>query len=193
VAKIYKIGFTRPTLQREAVLTAQLYLESRAWKEVWTEVSRDNLYQTRTARAGEVTFGELRKRLSLLNDEQIELLAADYTQDVRQLVWISICKQYPFVGDFTLEVVTPAFQSGRYEVNYDDYSYFFHNKADWHPELEKVSDKTRSNARQWIFQMMRQCELLTDDNKLIPQMVSSAIQNCSPESDLSFIPGAIRL
>lgn len=193
MATKYKIGFTRPALIRETVIVAQLYDESKDWGRVKASVSSDNILQTRTERSSEVMLGEIQKRLSLLTDAQIELIAADFPQDVRQLIWIAICKQYPFIGDFMTEVVAPALDGGRYEVGHDDYGYFFNAKADEHQELEEVSDKTRSNARLALFQMMRQCELLSDANQLIPQMISSAVQNCTPESDLIFIPGAIRL
>ena len=189
----YKIGFTRPALLSESVLVAREYTERKSWTATKRTVDQDNLLQTRTKRSSAIAFGEIQQRLSLLNSEQIEVIADDHPQDVRQLVWIAICKQYPFIGDFTIEVLIPAHQSGRHQVDHDDYGYFFNAKADWHPELESVSDKTRSNARQALFQMMRQCGLLSDANQLIPQMISSAVQNCSPESDLAYIPGAMRL
>ena len=189
----YKIGFARPALIRETVLVAQFYRDLQDWSDVKDVIIKDNLLQTRTVRSAEISYSEIRKRLSLLNDDQIELLADDYPSDVGQITWIAICKQYPFVADFTAEVLLPAQQSGRYEISFDDYSYFFSTKADWHPELDKVSDKTRANARQTLFQMMRQCSLLSDSNELIPQMLSLALQNCSPESDLALIPGTIRL
>ena len=189
----YKIGFTRPALLSESVLVAREYTERKSWAATKRTVDQDNLLQTRTKRSSAIAFGEIQQRLSLLNSEQIEVIADDHPQDVRQLVWIAICKQYPFIGDFTIEVLIPAHQSGRHQVDHDDYGYFFNAKADWHPELESVSNKTRSNARQALFQMMRQCGLLSDANQLIPQMISSAVQNCSPESDLAYIPGAMRL
>jgi hypothetical protein len=191
--KRYSIGFTRPALLKETTVIAQLYKEFRDWAKIKTSVNKENLLQTRTKRSSEIIFAEIQKRLSLLSTEQIELIAEDFPQDVRQLVWVALCKQYAFIGDFTLEVLTPAFMSGRQDINHDDYSYFFSSKADWHPELENVSDKTRSNARQALFQMMRQCELITEENRLIPQFLSSSIQQSSTEADLAYIPGAIRL
>ena len=189
----YKIGFTRPALLLETVVVAQLYANSGDWQRVEAEILTANPFQTRTQRSSAIIYGEIQKRLSLLNPEQIQVMANNSPQDVRQLVWICICKQYPFVADFVSEVAVPLYLSGRADISYDDYGYFFNKKADWHPELESVSDKTRSNARQALFQMMRQCELLSDANQFIPQMVSSAVQNCSSEADLAYIPGAIRL
>lgn len=193
LSSTYKIGFARPALIRETVLIAQTYRELQEWSAVKERVIKDNLLQTRTVRSAEISYSEIHKRLSQLNEDQIELLADDHLSDVGQLAWIAICKQYRFVADFTAEVLVPAQQSGRYEITFDDYRYFFSTKADWHPELDKVSDKTRANARQTLFQMMRQCSLLNNSNELIHQMISFALQNVSPESDLALIPGATRL
>lgn len=191
--KRYSIGFARPALLNETILVAQVFCEVRHWDQVRQRVKKDNLLQTRTERSSDIMYSEIYKRLSLLTTDQVELIAEGSAQDVRQLVWIALCKQYPFIADFTLEVLADAHAKHRFEVMHEDYGYFFNAKADWHPELESVSDKTRSNARQALFQMMRQCELINETNQLIPQMLSLAIQNCSPEADLVLIPGAIRL
>lgn len=189
----FKIGFARTALLRETVLVAQQFNVLKDWARVKQAVIDDNVLQARTSRTSSIIYNEIHKRLKLLSEDQVEVIAQDYTQDVRQLIWIAICKQYPFIDEFALEVLASASASRRYEITYDDYGYFFNAKAEWHPELEQVSDKTRSNARQMLFQMMRQCELLNESDELVPQMLSAAVQECSPESDLAFIPGAIRL
>ena len=193
MAASYKIGFTRHALLTETQLIAQLYNQMLDWEAVKSVVEKDNILQTRTKRSSQIIFSEIYKRLTLLNNGQIELIANDDVQDARQLVWISICRQYRFIGDFAIEVLIPASLSGRQQIDYVDYNYFFNSKAEVYQELEDVSDKTRSNARQMVFQIMRQCELITDGNQLIPQFVSSALQNCTPENEMDFIPGAIRL
>lgn len=193
MSKKYRIGIVRPALLHETVLVARCFRELRDWKLVQQQIRETNLLQCRTERSSEIMCKEITRRLSLLSSAQIELMADDESRNVKQLVWIAICKQYPLVKDFTIEVLVEAHATHRFEISYDDYRYFFNAKADWHPNLESVSDKSRSNARQTLFHIMRQCELISDTNQLIPQMLSSALQNCSPEADLAFIPGAIRL
>ena len=92
-----------------------------------------------------------------------------------------MCKQYRFDGDLTLEVLASLQASARRELSVEDYGYFFNSKAEGHPELDQVSDKTRANAQPALFQIMRQCEMLGETNHLITQMISPALQNCSPE------------
>lgn len=189
----YKIGFARTALLFEIGLVARLYVELRSWDLVKQEVLKNNSLQARTQRSNEIALSEIQKRFSLLTVDQIELVADADHRDVRQIVWISLCKQYLFIGDFSLEVLSQLCLNHSLSVSYDDYYYFFNAKAEWHPELEAVSEKTRSNARQALFQMLRQCELITENNQLIPQLLSSAVQNCSTAEDLAFIPGAVRL
>jgi len=191
--KIYKIGFTRPALLRESVLVAQIFRESIDWKETKQKISEMHLLQTRTDRSEKILFDEIKGRLESLNREQIELLADDYPSDVNQINWIMICKQYSFVSDFVLEVISPAVLAGRRAIDYVDYAYFFNSKAESHPELDAISEKTKSNARGALFQMMRQCDLLGDENNLLPQMVTKNLQSCTPASELAFLPGAILL
>lgn len=193
VCKTYNIGFTRTTLLSETALIAKLYCTDSNWDHVKNLVDEQNLLQCRTNRTRDIVFGEILKRLSLLNVDQIELISENYPQDVRQLVWIAICKQYHFVGDFTLEVLASLQASGRGELSVEDYGYFFNSKAEIHPELDQVSDKTRANAQPALFQIMRQCEMLGETNHLITQMISPSLQNCSPENDLAFMPGAMWL
>ena len=193
VFKTYNIGFTRTALLSETALIAQLYCTDSSWDHVKNLVDEQNLLQCRTNRTRDIVFGEILNRLSLLNVDQIDLISENYPQDVRQLVWIAICKQYHFVGDFTLEVLASLQASGRGELSVEDYGYFFNSKAESHPELDQVSDKTRANAQPALFQIMRQCEMLRETNHLITQMISPALQNCSHENDLAFMPGAIWL
>ena len=105
VSKAYRIGFARTALLRETVVVAQLFNELKDWSQVKQTVIADNVLQARAIRTGSIIFSEIHKRLTLLTDEQIELIGEDSPQDVRQLVWIGICKQYQFIGEFSVEVL----------------------------------------------------------------------------------------
>ena len=129
MAASYKIGFTRHALLTETQLIAQLYNQMLDWEAVKSVVEKDNILQTRTKRSSQIIFSEIYKRLTLLNNGQIELIANDDVQDARQLVWISICRQYRFIGDFAIEVLIPASLSGRQQIDYVDYNYFFNSNT----------------------------------------------------------------
>ena len=77
MSRIYKIGFTRPALLQETVLVARLYDACKDWQEVGQRVRSDNILQTRTVRSSNIILGEIQKRLSLLNEQQIQVVADD--------------------------------------------------------------------------------------------------------------------
>lgn len=86
----YKIGFARPALLRETVLVAQVYQQYGDWGSVKANIRESNLLQTRTVRSSDIMYSEIQKRLSLLNEHQVDVISKDNSQDVRQLVWIAI-------------------------------------------------------------------------------------------------------
>ena len=190
MAKIYKIGFSRSALIRESVIIAALYSKIRNWSDVKVLAQRENVFQTRTQSTHKTIFSVLKSRLSRLNDQQIDLIAGDYGPDVKQLVWLALCKHNPYIRDFSLEVLCKTFESSSSKITHDDYGAFFNAKSEWHLELETISAKTKSNARQTLFLMMRQCGIITDDWELMPQILSEALKTCTDSADLILLPGA---
>ena len=189
----YKIGFAHSALVNETVLLARSFVESGDWSQAKEKVLSENLFQARAERTRVIIFDELKKRLGYLSADQLQLVSRDAASDAKHLTWVGLCNRYAFIGDFALEVVGPKYRAGLFRITDEDYRYFFNAKAEFHPELDAVSDKTRTNAHAAVFQMLKQCELIDNMNQVIPQMISTALQNCTSRDDLEFIPGAIYL
>ena len=58
-----------------------------------------------------------------------------------------------------------------------DYDAFFNRKADWNEGLAKITTLTRKKIRQVVFHMMREADLLTDDNTILRAMLSIRLTN----------------
>jgi hypothetical protein len=173
------------------VLVADKYVEREDWETVREMVLNENLLQERTQRYQRIVYDEIQSRLSKLSEQQIQLIATGQRNDVRALIWIALCKQYRFIYDFTVEILAKLHLMAAPKVTYDDYATFFHAKAEWHPEIDSVSDKTKSNARQALFLMMRQCGVITDDKELLPMLLSGSLRMCTEAEELALLPGAI--
>ena len=52
---------------------------------------------------------------------------------------------------------------------------FFNAKAAWHPEMERLTTGTRDKQRQVVFKMMREAELLTNDNLIVPALLTPRV------------------
>lgn len=187
----YKIGFARPAMIEETVKVAGIYDENQDWHATKDFVIDSNFLQARTLRTQGIVFSEIQSRLSRLNEQQISIVACGTRNDVKALIWITLCKQYLFIKDFTIEILAELYGRGAQCVTHDDYAVFFNAKAEWHPEIDRISDKTKANARQTLFLMMRQCGIIADNKELLPMLLSGPLRMCTDPDDLVLLPGAI--
>jgi len=173
------------------VTTAQIYLETDDWETARNSVIADNLLQMRTLNASKRIFREVASRLKQLTPEQLDLLPDGSEQEQGYLLWLAFCRRYRFVYDFAVEVVREKFMRLDYGLTYEDYDVFFNRKAEWHPEMDQISSETRSKQRQVVFKTMREADLLSTDNQIIPALLSARLVNVITQdnaADLKIFP-----
>jgi hypothetical protein len=157
-------------LYQESLGVANLFEEMGDWDVVRERVMKDNLLQMRTLNASKRIFREVASRLKQLTPAELALLRTGTRQEQNHLLWLAICKRYRFIYDFAADVVREKFLRLDFDLSYDAYDVFFNNKAEWHPEVEGVAESTRKKLRQVLFKMMREANLLTQDNQILPAM-----------------------
>jgi len=57
-----------------------------------------------------------------------------------------------------------------------DYDVFFNQKAEWHDEMMRIKESTQNKLRQIVFKMLREAELLTRLNMIIPTLLTPTVQ-----------------
>jgi hypothetical protein len=165
------MSFTTGTLlYQESLTVAKLFEEIDDWDAVRQRVIDDNLLQMRTLNASKRVFREVASRLKQLTPDQLALLHTGERQEQNHLLWLAICKRYRFIYDFAVEVMHEKFIRLDLNLSYDAYDIFFNHKAEWRPEVEGVAESTRKKLRQVVFKMMREANLLTSDNQIVPAM-----------------------
>lgn len=189
---VYSMAFTTaPLLFAETMLVAELFAQNPSWSQVRETVLANNLLQMRTDNAAKRIFNEISSRLKQLTDEQLNLLLASSRREQNYLLWLAFCKRYRFVYDFAVEVVHEKFLRLGMNLTIEDYEIFFNSKAEWHPEVQRVAASTRNKQRQILFKTLRQAELLTEQNQIIPIVLSTqmmaVVQNDDP-AHLSIFP-----
>ena len=189
----YSLSFTTgAALIREVLAVSVIKKGVDSWKETQTMVLEQNALQARTESTSRKLCGEIIRRLKHLNYGEMELLNTGDEQEQRQLIWLSICRHYTLIRDFSIEVLSHQYDTARYTLNHDDYDVFFNAKADWHDNLESASDLTKSKARQVIFKMLRECGLLNEQNEITHQNMSHrlfALIKQDNIDDLTVFPG----
>jgi len=172
-SQVYILSFTGASLAiSESVKIAETYLQLRDWDAVKDKVKSENLLQSRTQGSIQRVYQELEPRLIELNQEQLELLVEGTIQEQKQLLWYAVCKRYAYTREFAIEVIHEKFIRMDYELTDFDYNAFYNRKADWHEELDQVAETTRIKIKKRIFWMLKEAGLITEDNIIIPAVLS---------------------
>ena len=181
----YSMSFTTATLRVGAsVLVAELYYRYGDWQTVRDLVVTGNLLQMRTLNASRRTCQELISRLRTLTSDQMQLVIDGAQQERSYLLWLAFCRRYTFVRDFAAEVLRDHFLLHDPRLALAAFDRFFQAKAAWHPEVARIAESTRKKQRQVVYTTLREAGLLTDDNTIIPALLTPrlvvAIRNDLP-------------
>lgn len=188
----YALSFTTGALlSSEAARLAPLYLEPRDWERVRDEAVADNVLQARTHRTGVRLVRETVKRLSALDDDEIELVVQGTGSERAHLMWAAACRRYTLIGEFAEEVVRERFLVLAPTLGYEDFDSFVSSKALWHEELAQLSRSTLQKLRSNVFKMLAEAELLSEAGHIVPAVMSERVAvalNARSPSDLRFFP-----
>ncbi|PIT99444.1 MAG: DUF1819 domain-containing protein [Bdellovibrionales bacterium CG10_big_fil_rev_8_21_14_0_10_45_34] len=163
----YNMSFTAGGLfLLESIPVAETYLQLQNWDKAKEILLSENTIQSKT-NASLIRFNrEVVSRLQLLTDDQIKLLVEGSVTERKLILWVAVCRKHKFINDFAIEVVREKFLQLNYKVTYKDFDIFFNQKAEWHDELDKLTDSTRSKVRQVLFRMMREADILLPNDEI---------------------------
>ena len=174
--KKYNMSFTTGGLfYNESLKAAAVYLSLMDWKKVRARMLSDNLLQTRTKSSAIRINREICLRLETLTRKQLQLLESGSAQEQRYLLWIAVCKRYAFIQQFMAEMVREKYARMDLQLSPADYDIFFYEKAEIHIELAQLSISTRAKLRQVLFKAMRESEILSRDNMILPGLPTKAL------------------
>lgn len=175
--KNYAMSFTAASLMKpESRVLANAYAQTQCWAEVEKLVLQENILGTRTISSARRLYRELKIRLQRLNIKALSYLANEADdQEQSQILWYSICETYPFIKDFAVEVLHENVSALKFSVKNDDYNRFFNKKAQWHSELDSMSESSEQKIRQVIFRMLREAGFTDKDGNLYTTNISKRV------------------
>jgi hypothetical protein len=169
----YRLSFTTGGIfLQEAPLVAERYLALRDWAQTRAEIRSQNLLQVRTASAALRLSKELVARLECLEVPELEELREASLRDRGYLLWAAACRRYAFVHDFAIEVLREHHLLLRRQLSFGDYDAYYNAKALWHTELDEIAPSTQQKLRQNLFRMLREADLISDQQHIQPAMLS---------------------
>ena len=163
------------------------YQRLQDWREVQRIAVEDNLIQSRTASSAKRRVREILGRLALLSSPQLKLLESGSVAEQQYLLWIAVCKQYSFIHDFAVEVLREKFLRMDLLLSADEYLYFFDSKAEWHEKLEKLKPSTCKKLQQVLFKMMREAEIISTENMIIPALPTGGLVKVFAKENLNWL------
>ena len=189
----YRLSFgTGNAYINESNLILKKYLENKDWKETEKYSIENNILQTNTLSSSKRIFREISLRLKSLSQQEQEFFIRSNYLDQSILIWISICRTYKFIGDFSSMIISEKFNSYQLEIEYSDFNYFLEKQKVFHEELRTLKDSTRKKLRQVIFRIMKDLNLISKNKKITPLLPSLELKKASKltRKDLKlFLPG----
>jgi hypothetical protein len=171
----YRLSFTTGGLLRaEAVAIADVVVltgDPGAAREL--AVQRNLVQQRTTASTVRVTR-EVLQRLATLPATGVELVARGSLGDTRHVLWLAVCLRYRFLRDFGRDVLRDRYISGRSFLTHEDFDTFWNLQSSWVDALRDASASTRVKLRQNTFRILHEAGMLTDDDRVLPVLLSPA-------------------
>lgn len=179
----------------ESVAIARLHVAGSTWEATVIEAQERGAFPVRKASSARRSIREIVNRLKRLSSDELALLVEGGRSEQAALLWLAACRAYRFIAEFAVEVLNDRFLSLRTTLNYDDFDTFLSAKEEWSPKLATLSASTRAKLRAVLFRLMREAEILSQDNRILGAMLSprvlDVIQAGSPD-ELRYFPGARR-
>ncbi len=188
----YALSFTTGALlAREAALLAPLFVQHRDWETVRRLALDSNVLQVRTHSTGIRLVRETVKRLSVLADDEVALVAEVTASERSHLMWAAACRRYELIGEFAEEVLRERFLLLAPTLGHQDFDSFVRSKALWHDEVAEIKDSTLRKLRSNVFRMLKEARLLSGGGRIMPAVLSERISvalGSHAPSDLRFFP-----
>lgn len=192
----YKMSFSTGGLfLNESLAVAQLHEVGEPWSATITRALTEGSTSLPKAASQRRTLREIVNRVSTLNaNEIVYLLEEADRSDQQSLLWIATCRAYRFVREFALEVMREKYLSFHLDLPLESFDILYDAKAEWDEGLAGISPSTRAKLRQILFRMMREANIISDDNRILTAYVSrrlkALLERECPE-DLLLFPGLV--
>lgn len=192
----YKMSFSTGGLfLNETLAVAQLHETGEPWSATITRALTEGATSLPKAASQRRMLREIVNRVSTLNaNELVYLLEEADRSDQQSLLWVATCRAYRFVREFALEVMREKYLSFHLDLPLESFDILYDAKAEWNEGLAGISPSTRAKLRQVLFRMMREANIISDDNRILTAYVSrrlkALLERECPE-DLLLFPGLV--
>ena len=174
--KKYAMSFTTGGLfYSESLLLFELYFQINDWNEVSIKAFETNILQTRVESTAKRVLREIVSRLKMLKEDEVLLFQNGSSQEQKYLLWLGVCRKYIFIHDFAAEVIRERYLTLKLDLPSDEFEVFYNAKAEWHVELESLTENTRNKLRTVLYRMLREAEIIDENNLIMPAILTGEL------------------
>jgi len=121
---------------------------------------------------------ELVKRLENLSQAQLQFMLEAGLDDARKMAFVAICKTYPYIHEFVVEVLFEKIHQFDFTITDGEYLSFYNRKAELHPVLEEISETSIYKIKQVLFKMLEETGIIdsTRNKNIQPQFLSPQME-----------------
>ncbi len=158
----YNFSFTGASaLISETLVIAEEFNRLQDWKAVEKSLLDNNLLNKVKHATFKREFSEIKKRLSLLTEDQLQLMIQGSLDDAKAMILLSLVKAYLFLRDFIVEVIRNKYLLFDTVISDIDYIKFVNSKSLAHNELTALTEVTAKKVKQVIFKLLEQVGIIT--------------------------------
>lgn len=186
----YSFSFTGASaLITETLVIAEEYFKLNDWSAVQISLSDNNHLNKVKEGTFKREFSEIRKRLSLLTHDQIQLMIKGSYEDAKSMILLSLVKTYPFVDEFIIEVLLNKYLLFDRTLLDSDYKRFVDSKSFQHPELERFTEIMSKKVKRVVFKLLEQVGLITNikNGILLKPFLSSQVVKVILDDDPAYL------
>ncbi|WP_053405046.1 DUF1819 family protein [Persicobacter sp. CCB-QB2] len=173
-ANKYSFGITTASLRLPEFTMVMEYLEDEGDRS-------ELIYRLGAGKesTGKKLFNELKRRALTLSEAQRKSYIHLDLSGQRQLAYLAVCRCYPFMADFVMEVLREKVLFHDMDIRESDYQKFLTQKTELYPEMERLSPVTLKSARATIFRILEEAGIIksTREKTLLFQILPEEIIN----------------
>lgn len=186
----YTFSFTGASaLITETLIIAEEYGRLKDWITVKNSLLEHNLLNKVKQETFKREFSEIKKRLSLLTQDQLKLIIQGSLDDAKAMILLSLVKAYSFLRDFIVEVIRNKYLLFDPVISEIDYIKFVKTKSLSHNELTAITEVTAKKVKQVIFKLLEQVGLITQakNGTILKPILNSKVIDVIINDDPAFL------
>lgn len=192
----YRTSFTSGGLfQNECVELAASYLKTNNWKITISQSKGEGATSLPKEKSKQRILREIVNRLQTLSNAELYFLVEETDRrEQALLLWLSICRAYRLVREFTIEIIQDKYLGYQLDLPPSAFDLFFEQKAEWDDTLASTSPSTRIRLRQVLYKIMREVGIISETNRIQTTYLSASLRRlieADAPANLKVFPGII--